>query len=104
MCVWLGTKFSVYFRRSRGVGPSCALCSLTLFAPADDEMFSDTFKVTVSEDGIFYEVEGKVSEEYKIGFDLWCFMCVQAQVDLIQINKERDFSPVYFVQECFPAK
>lgn len=26
---------------------------------SNDEMFSDTFKVTVSEDGIFYEVEGK---------------------------------------------
>lgn len=27
----------------------------------DDEMFADTFKITETDDGIFYEVEGKVS-------------------------------------------
>lgn len=29
----------------------------------DDEMFADSFKITESEDGIFYEVEGKVSRK-----------------------------------------
>lgn len=35
--------------------------SLSLPTTTDDEMFADTFKITESEDGIFYEVEGKVS-------------------------------------------
>ncbi|XP_037646188.1 translationally-controlled tumor protein homolog isoform X2 [Sebastes umbrosus] len=34
----------------------------------DDEMFSDTFKVTVSKSGIFYEVEGKAVTRTE-GFD-----------------------------------
>lgn len=29
--------------------------------PTEDEMFSDSFKVKLTEDGMFYEVEGKVS-------------------------------------------
>lgn len=41
------------------------VCS-QLFCLADDEMFADTFKVKVSPDSIFYEVEGKVGWLYTI--------------------------------------
>lgn len=32
-----------------------------VFPPAEDEMFSDIYKITESKDGMFYEVEGRVS-------------------------------------------
>lgn len=38
------------------------------FPPTEDEMFSDSFKVKLTEDGMFYEVEGKVS-----WWDVWSY-------------------------------
>lgn len=44
-------------------------CCVFVSSPTttDDEMFADSFKIAESEDGIFYEVEGKVSR--KMGTD-----------------------------------
>lgn len=42
---------------------SVVICSFLPFPSTGDEMFSDAFKVKESENGIFFEVEGKVSSK-----------------------------------------
>lgn len=39
----------------------CSIGMITMLPLTDDEMFSDAYKITDSKDGMFYEVEGKVS-------------------------------------------
>lgn len=45
-----------------GVGDFTAeLTCILLLDVVDDELFSENFKIKVSDDGMFYEVVGKVS-------------------------------------------